>query len=214
MRLTRRLTLLATAALLLLSLAASGASADALRLGGAPVAVPFVKGMASTNVVFNGVFAGQPISCANSGIVTNVTTNNVFGAAVLGDLNNWTFAGCTTPGGVACTVVANGLPWGGAVRMDVGPPKTYTAIFPTAGSLTITCNPAGGAVTCTYFGGGAVPLGSVQGLWTDAIPGGPARVTFVNAPLSRIVPSAAACGAVSTYSGVYFTVFNNFTLTV
>jgi hypothetical protein len=68
-------------------LAASSASADALRLGGAPVAVPFVKGMASTNVVFNGVFAGQPISCANSGIVTNVTTNNVAGSPVLGDLN-------------------------------------------------------------------------------------------------------------------------------
>lgn len=136
------------------------------------------------------------------------------GAPVLGDLGNWTFAGCATAGGVACTVVANGLPWGGDVRMDAGPPKTYTATFPTAGSLTITCNPAGGAVTCTYFGGGAVPLGSVQGLWTDAIPGGPARVSFVNAPLSRIMPSAVTCGAVATYSGVYFTVFNNFSLTV
>jgi hypothetical protein len=80
--------------------------------------------------------------------------------------------------------------------------------------MTITCNPPGGAVTCTIVGGGAVPAGSVQGLWTDAIPGGPARVTCVNAPLNRIVPSAAGCGAVATYSGVYFTVFNNFTLTV
>ena len=208
-----RLALLATAALLLLSLGAAAASADALRQGGAVVGVPFAMGSASTNVVFNGVFA-QPISCTNTSMNTNVTVNNVAGAPATGNLTGWGFAGCTLPGAVACNISANMLPWVGAVSMDVGAPKTYSASFPANGSLTITCFPAGGAVICTYFGAGAAPPSSVQGLWTDSVPGNPARIAFVNAPLARIAPSAGACGAAATYSGAFFTTQNSLTLTV
>lgn len=212
MRLVRRLALLISVALLTLSLGAAVAPADALRQAGAVVAVPFVMNATSTNVVFNGVFA-QPISCTNASMNTTVTVNNVAGAPATGNLTGWGFAGCTLPGPIACNITANNLPWAGAVSLDLGAPKTYSAAFPANGSLTITCFPAAGAITCTYFGAVAAPPSSVQGLWTDSTPGNPARIAFVNSPLNRIAPSAGACGAAATYSGTFFTVQNNFTLT-
>jgi hypothetical protein len=213
MRLVQRLALLATVALLALSVGAAAASADALRQAGVVVAVPFAMNATSTNVVFNGVFA-QPISCTNAAMNTNLTVNNVAGAPATGNLTGWAFAGCTLPAAVACNISTNNLPWAGAVSLDVGAPKTYSASFPANGSLTITCFPAGGPITCMYFGAGAAPPSSVQGLWTDSVPGNPARIAFVNSPLARIAPSAGACGAAPTYSGAFFTVQNNFTLTV
>jgi hypothetical protein len=213
MRLARRAVLVCSAAALLVSLGASAASADALRQGGAVVATPFAMGSASTNVVFNGVFA-QPISCTNTSMNTNVTVNNMAGVPATGNLTGWAFAGCTMPGPIACNISANNLPWAGAVSLDVGAPKTYSASFPANGSLTITCFPAGGPITCTYVGAGAAPPSSVQGLWTDSTPGNPARFAFVNEPLARIAPSAGACGAAPTYSGAFFTTQNSLTLTV
>jgi hypothetical protein len=213
MRLVQRFTLLAITALLALTLGAATGSADALRQGGAVVAVPFAMSATSTNVVFNGVFA-QPISCANASMSTNVTVNNVAGAPATGNLTGWGFAGCTSPGGVACNLSVAPLPWAAAVSLDVGAPKTYSASFPANGALTITCFPAGGPITCTYFGATAAPPSSVQGLWTDSVPGGPARIAFVNSPLNRIAPSAGACGAAATYSGAFFTAQNSLTLTV
>lgn len=213
MRPVRRLAPLATAVLLALSLGASAASADALRQAGAPVAVPFVLNASSTNVVFNGVFA-NPVTCANASMRSEITSNNVVGAPATGDLTGWSFVNCSTAGGVFCSVIANNLPWVGAVSLEAGPPKTYSASFPATGSLTITCFPMAGATTCTYLGAVAAPPNSVQGLWTDSVPGGPARVAFVNSPLLRIAPSAAVCGMNATYSGTFFTALNNFTLTV
>ena len=213
MRPVRRFALLATAVLLSLALGATAASADALRQAGAVVGVPFRLNTASTNVVFNGVFA-NPVTCANTGMSADVTVNNVAGAAATGDLNAWSFVNCSTAGGVFCTVVANNLPWVGALSLDVGPPKTYSVSFPATGSLTITCFPMAGATTCTYFGAVAAPANSVQGLWTDSVPGNPARVAFVNSPLTRIAPSAGVCGAAASYSGTFFTALNNLSLTV
>lgn len=208
----KRLVLAAVVALLALPLGAATASADDLRQTGAAVATPFALNTTSTTTVVNGVFAAGSVSCTNAALDTTITTNNVFAAPVTGDLSGWTFAGCAVAG-VACSVVANGLPWVGAVRMDNGAPKTYAASFPATGSLTITCFPAGGPVTCTYLGAVAAPPTSVKGVWTDSIPGNPARIAFLNSPLSKIAPSAATCAAAPSLTGSYFTVLNDFTIT-
>jgi hypothetical protein len=212
MPLPKRLAPFVAAALLALALSAAPASADDLRQTGAAVATPFALNTTSTTTTFNGVFAAGSVSCSNAALDTTITTNNVFGSPVTGDLGSWTFAGCTVAG-VACGVVANALPWVGAVRMDYGAPKTYAASFPAAGSLTITCFPAGAPVTCTYVGAVAAPPTAVKGVWTDSLAGKPARIAFLNSPLAQIAPSAGACAAAPTFSGSYFTVLNDFTLT-
>jgi len=54
----------------------------------------------------------------------------------------------------------------------------------------------------------------VKGVWTDSPAAGkPARIAFLNSPLTQIAPSGAACAAAPTLTGSYFTVLNDFTLT-
>jgi hypothetical protein len=208
MRRVRRLMLLGSTALLIMSFSAAVASADALRQAGVPMPVGSALNLTSTNATFTGAFP-QPVTCANSGMATTITVNNVIGAPVRANLNAWAFAGCTMPGPppVACNVVVNGLPWPNAVSMRVGPPKTFSVQFPTNGSITITC----GGVACTYVGAGAPPPASVTGAWTDSpTPVTPATVTFTNAPLALV---AGPCGNPATFSGTYTTTINDLLLT-
>jgi hypothetical protein len=217
MRTVRRLVLLGSAVLLIGSLGASSASADALRQAGVPVPAGFALNLnAPAGGVFNGVFA-QPITCVNAGIATTITINNVAGVPVRGNVNALAWAGCTLPGPpvVPCTVVANGLPWVNAMTID-DPTSIFAIAFPANGSLTITCNFAGGPITCTYRGNAVPPPGSIQGTWSDSPPpppAGPATVLMTNPPLLRIAPSAAVCGPNPTYSAKYLSTVNNLSLT-
>ena len=217
MRFARRLTLLAGVVLLVTFPCVPGAVADALRAGGVVVPVGFGLGATTTSVTFNGVFP-QTVACTSSTIASTVTTNNVAFTPVAATLNMFSFGGCVVPVPLtSCTVTTNALPWGGGVRLNVGPPKAFTIIVPTFGSLTITCafGPPLGITTCTYAANTGIPPVELPAGWTDAPPPSPnpAAVRFINAPLRRIAPSAAACAAAPTFSGVYRTTTNDLTLT-
>lgn len=202
----RRVTLLATAALLL-ALGASSASADALRQAGAPVAAGFNLNLVSNNVVITGAFAG-PVTCTNSTLATTVTVNNVAGAPARADLDNWTFANCTLPGGAACATFVNAVPWANAVGLDNGPPKTFSISFPANRLLSVAC----GGMVCSYVGSAAVPPASVTGAWTNS-PSviSPATVQFVNAPLTHVAGACPMAGA--TFAATYVTLSNGMTVT-
>jgi hypothetical protein len=217
MRLVRRLLLLGSAVLLIGSLGAASASADALRQAGVPVAAGFPLNLnAPTGASFTGVF-GQPIVCVNAGIASTITVNNVAGVPVRGNINGIGWGGCTLAGPpvVPCTVTANGLPWVNAMTID-DPTSIFAIAFPANASITIVCNFAGGPITCTYRGNAVPPPNSIQGTWTDSPPpppAGPATVNMVNTPLMRIAPSAAVCAPAPTYDAKYLTTVNNLTLT-
>lgn len=205
MRLARRLALLVSVALLVMSLSAPGAGADALRQGGFVVPVGFGLGLTSTGVTFNGVLP-QNVQCPISNLGGAITTNNVVGMPVRGNVATWSFGSCTEPVSLSsCTVAANMLPWINGVRMDVGPPKAYTVIVPTVASITISCAlpPPAGLTTCTYTGAAGLPPQEVPATWTDATMTSPALVRFVSSPLRRIAPSAAACALAPTYTATY-----------
>jgi hypothetical protein len=214
MRPVRRLTLLVVTVLLV---AAPVAHADALRAGGVAVPVGFGLGATSTSVTFTGVFP-MSVTCTSSTIASTVTTNNVAFTPVAATLTAFSFGGCVVPVPLtSCTVTANALPWVAGVRLNVGPPKAFTIVVPTVASLTITCafGPPLGITTCTYKANTGVPPVDLPAAWTDAPPPSPnpAAVTFANAPLRRIAPSAAACAMNPTFSGVYRTTTNDLTLT-
>jgi hypothetical protein len=207
MRLARRAVLLCSVAALLLSFGASGASADALNQGGAPVAAGFNLNLTSNNVVITGAFA-NPVTCTASGIATTITSNNVAGVPARANLNNWTFAGCTLPGGAACGVFVNALPWGNAVGLDNGPPKTFSISVPPGLLLSVAC----GGMVCSYTGAAAVPPASVTGAWSDSpSTTTPATVQFVNAPLAWVAGGCPPAGAI--FTGTYKTTTNAMTLT-
>lgn len=204
----RRVTLLAAVAVLLLALGASGASADALRQAGAPVAVGFNLNLTSTNVVITAAFP-NPVTCASSGLATTITLNNVAGVAARADLVNWAFAGCTLPGGAACAVFVNALPWGNAVGLSNGPPKAFSIAWPANRLLSVAC----GGMVCSYVGAAAVPPSSITGGWTDS-PSmiTPAIVQFLNAPLAHVAGACPMAGAV--FTGSYKTTVNDLAVTV
>jgi len=216
MRLARRLTLLVSVTLLVTSLSAPGAHADALRWGGVPVATPFPYGLNSTSIRITGVFA-QTLQCTSSTIGDSVTINNVVGASVTGTITAFSWGGCALVMPlVSCTVSVNFLPWALGMRMDVGPPKAYTVVFPTVATMTITCafGPPMGITTCSYTANSGTPPQDLPGTWTDATGSAPAAaVRFNNAPLRRIFPSAVGCGAAAAYSGTYQANVNALTLT-
>ena len=208
MRIARRAALLCSAVALLLSLGTSGASADALKQGGAAVAAGFNLNLTSNSIVITGAFA-NPVTCTGSGIATTVTSNNVAGVPARADLDNWTFAGCTLPGGAACAVFVNALPWGNAVWLRNGPPKTFSISFPANRLLSVAC----GGMVCSYVGAAAVPPASVTGAWTDSpSTTTPATVQFVNAPLAHVAGGCPVAGAI--FTGTYRTTTNAMTLTV
>jgi hypothetical protein len=217
MRLVRRYALLVSVALLVPSLSASGAHADALRVGGVAVPVGFALGATSTGISFNTVFP-QSVTCPGSTIGSTVTTNNVAFMPATATLNTLSFAACVVAVPLtSCTVTTNALPWGGGVRLDVGPPKAFTIVVPTVASWTITCGfgPPLGITTCTYKANTGVPPIDLPATWVDAPPPSPnpASIRFNNAPLRRIAPSAAACAMNPTFSGLYRTTTNDLTLT-
>jgi hypothetical protein len=217
-RITRRLALLCSvAALAVAAVPATSAHADALRAGGVPVAAGFVVNANSTLSTFTGVFA-QTISCPASTLTYTVIANNAAGLPVRGNLNNWTFAGCTMPGPpvINCTVTAGGLPWPNSVWM-FDPTKSVAIGFPPQRLLIVTCNfPAPvGAVTCTYTGAGAAPppVTNISGGWTDSPGGGgPAVINYLNAGLN-LVGGPAMCGPGALFSSKYLTAAGNLTLT-
>lgn len=218
-RLTRRLALLCSVAALAVAAGpATSAHADALNAAGLPVAAGFVVNANANPATFTGVFA-QPITCATSNLNYTIIANNILGAPVRGNLNNWSFAGCTMPGPpvVGCTVTAVGLPWNNAVWM-FDPTKTVAIGFPAQRVLRITCNfpPPTGALTCNYVGAAPGPPGltRITGAWFDSPPppGGPAVINYVNAPLN-LNAGAAACGIAPVFSAKYATIANNLTLT-
>jgi hypothetical protein len=207
MRLVQRVALLATAALLTLSLGTAVASADALKQGGAAVAVGFGLNLTSTNVVITGAFA-NPVSCTGSGIASTITSNNVAFSPARADLNNWTFAGCTLPGGAACAVFVNAVPWANAVGLRNGPPKTFSISIPPGALLSVAC----GGMVCSYTGAAAVPPASVTGAWSDSpSTTTPATVQFVNAPLAHVAGACPVAGAI--FTATYQTTTNAMTLT-
>jgi hypothetical protein len=214
MRLARRLALLVSVALFVTSLSAPGAHADALRQGGFVVPVGFAVGVVSTGVTFGGVLP-QNVTCPTSTIGSNVTTNNVAAMPVLATLGLFTFGSCTEPVTLSsCTVTANVLPWPNGVRLNVGPPKAFTAIVPTYASITITCALPTGIVTCNYTGAAGVPPQELPASWTDATVTAPqAVVRFINSPLRRIPPSGASCSLAATFTATYRANQNALTLT-
>lgn len=207
MRPVRRAALLASVAALLLSFGASGASADAVRVGGAAVAAGFGLDLTSTSVVITGAFP-NPVTCASSNIDTTITSNNVVGNPARADLDAWTFAGCTLPGGAACGVFVNALPWGNAVGLSNGPPKTFSISWPANRLLSVAC----GGMVCSYVGAAAVPPSSITGAWSDSpSTTTPATVQFVNAPLAHVAGGCPVAGAI--FTGTYKTTTNAMTLT-
>jgi hypothetical protein len=207
MRLARRSALLCCTAALLICVGASSASADALRQAGAVVAAGFNLDLVSNSVVITGAF-GAPVTCTNSSLDTTVTVNNVAGAAVRADLDNWTFANCTLPGGAACATFVNAVPWANAVGLNNGPPKTFSISFPANRLLSVAC----GGMVCSYVGSAAVPPASVTGAWTNS-PSliTPASVQFVNAPLTHVAGACPVAGAI--FTSTYMTLSNAMSVT-
>jgi hypothetical protein len=206
MRLARRLALLVSVALLVMSLSAPGAGADALRQGGFVVPVGFGLGLTSTGTTFTGVLP-QNVQCPTSALGGAITINNVVAMPVRATVTAFSFGSCTEPVTLSsCTVTANALAWpSGSIRLTAGPPKVFTVSVPTFASIAISCAlpPPTGPVTCTYTGAANLPPQDLPAGWTDATMTAPAIVRFVNSPLRRIAPSAGTCALAPTFSATY-----------
>lgn len=208
MKVVRKLALLAGAVVVLAAPAA--AQADALKSAGVAVGAGYVVTAGTGLVQSTGAYPASVV-CTSSMMTYQVVTNNVRGVTVRSDLTSWTFGGCneqTRPVTTACTVTMSATPWANQVEMDA---RSDEAGFSFSNNKLMTMN-CGGLV-CQYQGTGTVPMLSLDGAWTDAAGGNPARIDFMS-PNMRLMGGGGGCGARTSFTATYDTTATNLTLTL